>query len=107
MPQYETFMWITFGMFCLLAIIDRFWWNLWPRQALSIGGKSAGSDLIGKLKEVLGRFDFTTYAPALAEGIHRCPQLTFVTRCKILMMWACETPIATHMIVMDDHVNAI
>jgi len=41
---YESFVWIVFGITTILAIIDRFKTNIWPRQAFSIGSGSAGND---------------------------------------------------------------
>jgi len=46
--NYETFQWSWFLTLCILAIADRFAWNVWPRQTYSIGSGSAGSDrLVG------------------------------------------------------------
>ena len=46
--DYETFMWTWFLILTILAIIDRFALNIWPRQTYSIGAGSAGSDrLVG------------------------------------------------------------
>jgi hypothetical protein len=42
--SYEVFMWVTFTTLTVLAIIDRFAWNVWPRQVFSIGAGNAGSD---------------------------------------------------------------
>lgn len=46
--NYEGFQWTWFLTLCTLAIVDRFSWNVWPRQIYSIGAGSAGSDrLVG------------------------------------------------------------
>ena len=42
--SYEQFMWVTSTTITLLFILDRFLWNLWPRQTFSIGAGTAGSD---------------------------------------------------------------
>lgn len=42
--DYELAVWIGYGIFTVLAIYDRFDWNIWPRQTFSIGSGSAGND---------------------------------------------------------------
>ena len=48
--NYEVFQWTWFIILCLLAIVDRFTWNVWPRQTFSIGAGSAGSDRLSGFK---------------------------------------------------------
>jgi hypothetical protein len=38
--SYELFMWTWFITLTVLAIADRFTWNVWPRQTYSIGAGS-------------------------------------------------------------------
>lgn len=42
--SYEQFMWTVFIILSALAIIDRFVWNVWPRQTYKIGSGNAGGD---------------------------------------------------------------
>lgn len=48
--HYETFAWVVYGTFTILAVVDRFVWNVWPRETYSIGAGSAGSDFVDGLK---------------------------------------------------------
>ena len=46
--SYEAFVWFVFGVTTILAIVDRFTTNVWPRQMFTIGKGVAGKDQIGK-----------------------------------------------------------
>lgn len=48
--SYEAFVSILFYTLCILAVLDRFLWNTWPRQTYQIGRGSAGSDKMDGLK---------------------------------------------------------
>jgi hypothetical protein len=48
--NYEVFQWAWFLTLCILAIADRFTWNVWPRQTYTIGAGSAGSDRLSGYK---------------------------------------------------------
>lgn len=48
--DYETLVWVIYGSLTILFVLDRFFWNLWPRETYSIGAGSAGSDFKGGLK---------------------------------------------------------
>ena len=48
--NYEVFQWTWFLTLCILAIADRFTWNVWPRQTYTIGAGSAGSDRLSGFK---------------------------------------------------------
>lgn len=39
-----------YGAITIIAIVNRFKWNAWPRETYSIGSGSAGSDFVGGLK---------------------------------------------------------
>jgi hypothetical protein len=43
-PKYETVLWTLHVTITVLAIIDRFTTNFWPRQTFRIGSGSAGND---------------------------------------------------------------
>ena len=47
---YEVFISIFHYTLCLLAIVDRFTWNVWPRQTYQIGRGNAGTDKMDGLK---------------------------------------------------------
>jgi hypothetical protein len=59
--SYDPFVWVLFLAITILAIYDRFSWNLWPRQRFSVGRGSAGSDNFGfkegpwSVRELLNR----------------------------------------------------
>ena len=84
-------MWVLFWILTIVAVVDRFTWNLWPRQALSIGGKSAGSDSID-LKEGPWTVKFYDVC-ARISGRYSIPALNLLlfTRCKTLMTKLSET----------------
>ncbi len=48
--NYEVFQWTWFLTLCIIAIADRFTWNVWPRQTYTIGAGSAGSDRLSGFK---------------------------------------------------------
>eukprot|EP00534_Pseudo-nitzschia_fraudulenta_P000213 CAMPEP_0201131298 /NCGR_PEP_ID=MMETSP0850-20130426/42431_1 /ASSEMBLY_ACC=CAM_ASM_000622 /TAXON_ID=183588 /ORGANISM="Pseudo-nitzschia fraudulenta, Strain WWA7" /LENGTH=281 /DNA_ID=CAMNT_0047401305 /DNA_START=242 /DNA_END=1087 /DNA_ORIENTATION=+ len=53
LATYETFVWVLFVSTTILAIVDRFTTNFWPRQMFSIGSGSAGNDRLGKAYQAL------------------------------------------------------
>ena len=48
--SYEVFVSALHYSLCIVAILDRFLWNTWPRQTYQIGRGSAGSDKMDGLK---------------------------------------------------------
>ena len=48
--SYEVFVSALHYTLCIVAILDRFLWNTWPRQTYHIGRGSAGSDRMDGLK---------------------------------------------------------
>lgn len=71
--HYETFVWVVYGTFAVLAVVDRFVWNVWPRETYRIGTGTAGSDFVDGLKagpwsvkmydavaRISGRFDIVS-----------------------------------------------
>lgn len=42
--SYEVFMWVMSWTIIILAIVDRFHWQVWPRNAFKLGGLGWGSD---------------------------------------------------------------
>ena len=72
--KYETVLWTLHATVTILAIVDRFTTNFWPRQSFTIGGGSAGNDRMDSFKEgpwsvvvydilsrVSGRFSIVTF----------------------------------------------
>jgi hypothetical protein len=72
--KYETVLWTLHATVLILAIVDRFKTNFWPRQSFKIGSGSAGNDRMDSFKEgpwsvvvydilarVSGRFSIVTF----------------------------------------------
>lgn len=47
---YGTLVWAVYGTITVLATVDRFTTNVWPRQGFRIGAGTAGSDFLGPIK---------------------------------------------------------
>lgn len=83
--SYELFTWTWTTILMVLAIIDRFTWNVWPRNNFSIGSGSAGGDRMGSLKE--GPWSVAVYdAVARISGRHTiiCYNILLLTRLEFL-----------------------
>lgn len=48
--DYETLIWSVYGVLTILACVDRFTLNVWPRETHTIGAGSAGSDFKDGIK---------------------------------------------------------
>ncbi|KAK1859126.1 hypothetical protein I4F81_001723 [Pyropia yezoensis] len=48
--HYGTLVWVVYGTFTVLAMVDRFTTNVWPRQGFRIGAGTAGSDFLDPIK---------------------------------------------------------
>jgi hypothetical protein len=83
--SYEAVVWVVFLSFTLLAVIDRFTTNVWPRQTFSIGQGSAGNDRLVGFKP--GPWSVVAY-DVLARVTGRfsicCFNLLLITRLKSL-----------------------
>ena len=44
--SYEAVMWTIHLVLCVVVCLDRFYWNVWPRETYTIGKGSAGNDRI-------------------------------------------------------------
>ena len=85
--SYEVVMWTTHVIVSILACLDRFYWNIWPRETYKIGKGNAGSDRIELLEgpwsvkffdiiaRVSGRFSIVTL------------NLLFLVRLKFIENW--------------------
>jgi hypothetical protein len=79
---YEAATWFTFVAITMLAIVDRFTTNVWPRQSFIIGSGTAGTD---PLTLIPGPWSVMAYdIIARISGRHAicCFNLLLVTRCK-------------------------
>lgn len=47
---YGTLVWAVYGTITVLAMVDRFTTNVWPRQGFRIGAGTAGSDFLDPIK---------------------------------------------------------
>eukprot|EP01024_Parvocaulis_polyphysoides_P002869 TRINITY_DN1082_c0_g1_i10.p2 TRINITY_DN1082_c0_g1~~TRINITY_DN1082_c0_g1_i10.p2 ORF type:complete len:620 (-),score=92.36 TRINITY_DN1082_c0_g1_i10:195-2054(-) len=104
--KYEIAVWIFYGIFTILAIVDRFVWNIWPRHMYTIGAGSAGTDFTDGLKpgpwsvkffdvcaRVSGRFSIVAL------------NLLLFTMMKTSMSWISESWIAQYVVDMSDSVE--
>lgn len=48
--NYEALVWLIYGSVTMFFVLDRFFWNVWPRETYRIGAGSAGSDFKDGLK---------------------------------------------------------
>lgn len=48
--NYEALVWAMYGSVTVFFVLDRFFWNFWPRETYHIGAGSAGSDFKDGLK---------------------------------------------------------
>jgi len=105
---YELFMWVTFVTVALLATIDRFIWNVWPRQTYSIGSGSAGNDRMEGFKP--GPWSVVLYdVLARISGRYSiiCYNFLLLTRLESLENFLHgDSFIARHVLDCSDIVNA-
>lgn len=105
--SYELFMSILHYTLCFLAIMDRFEWNVWPRQTYQIGRGSAGSDKMDGLKS--GPWSVALY-DILARLSGRFAILAYnfllVTRMESVEWLFAETFVAKKFLDCRDIVNA-
>jgi len=105
--KYETFMWIIFNIITVLSILDRFFWNIWPRQNFSIGSGSAGSDRLEGFKP--GPWSVVLYdALARLSGRYSivCYNFLLVTRLKSLEYWLVTSFVSRHLLDCGNIVHA-
>lgn len=104
--NYELLVWVCFGTFTLLAVVDRFVWNVWPRQMYTIGTGSAGSDFTDGLKP--GPWAVKFYdAVARISGRYSIVALNLLlfTMMKTSMNFVAESWIARHVVDFTDSVE--
>ena len=104
---YEAFMWIGFFTITILAIVDRFVWNVWPRQTFTIGSGSAGSDRMEGFKP--GPWSVVLY-DILARVSGRfsivCYNFLLITRLKSLEYWLVNSFVSCYLLDCSNIVHA-
>jgi len=105
--SYELFMWTWFVILSVLAIYDRFDWNVWPRQQFSIGSGSAGSDRLEGYK--LGPWSVVLYdVVARISGRYSilCYNFLLLTRMKSLEDFLSGSFVSKYILDCTNMVNA-
>ena len=104
---YEWFISVIHYTLCLIVILDRFYWNVWPRQTFQIGTGSAGSDRMDGLKP--GPWSVALY-DVLARTSGRYSILAYnfllLTRMESIEWFFAETFIAKYLLDCRNIVNA-
>lgn len=105
--HYETFVWVVYGSFTILAILDRFFWNVWPRETYSIGAGTAGSDFTDGLKP--GPWAVRLYdAVARISGRYSIISLNLLmfTMSHTIYAWLAESWLARNVFDMRNYMEA-
>eukprot|EP01026_Neomeris_dumetosa_P048322 TRINITY_DN417_c0_g1_i5.p1 TRINITY_DN417_c0_g1~~TRINITY_DN417_c0_g1_i5.p1 ORF type:complete len:593 (+),score=36.45 TRINITY_DN417_c0_g1_i5:85-1863(+) len=105
--KYEFLVWLFYGTFTILAVVDRFVWNVWPRQMYRIGSGSAGTDFTDGLKPGPWSVQFFD-ACARISGRYTIVALNLMlfTMMHAFMSWISETWVAHYVVDMSDSVEA-
>lgn len=105
--SYEILIWATFIIIATIAIVDRFVWNVWPRQSFIVGAGTAGTDQIDGLKP--GPWSVQAY-DAIARISGRYPivalNLMFFTMMRTTNAFLAESWIARHLADFSNHTSA-
>jgi len=104
---YEAFMWIQFIVITVVAIVDRFTWNIWPRQRFSIGAGSAGGDRLVGFKP--GPWSVVLYdVLARISGRYAivCYNFLLITRFKSLEYWIVNSFVSRYLLDCSNIVHA-
>ena len=104
--NYELVVWIGFSAVTILAIVDRFTWQFWPRNLYKIGNGSAGTDFMDGLKP--GPWTVQLYdIVARVSGRYTIVGLNLLlfTMMKTLMNLLAESWIARHLIDFSDAIE--
>eukprot|EP01025_Chloroclados_australasicus_P027849 TRINITY_DN27568_c0_g2_i1.p2 TRINITY_DN27568_c0_g2~~TRINITY_DN27568_c0_g2_i1.p2 ORF type:complete len:639 (-),score=41.23 TRINITY_DN27568_c0_g2_i1:1098-3014(-) len=101
--SYELAVWLVYGVFTILAIVDRFVWNVWPRQMYHIGKGSAGTDFVDGLKPGPWSVQFYDIC-ARVSGRYSIVALNLLlfTMMKTSMSWIAETWVAQYVLDFSD-----
>lgn len=109
--DYETLVWVVFGVWAILTVIDRFTWNVWPRETYRVGRGTAGSDFTGDhywdLKD--GPWSVQLYdAVARISGRYTIISLNllFFTMCHTTYAWMVESWAARYVVDMRNYKEA-
>ncbi len=109
--KYEFLVWLLYGAWTFLAIVDRFTWNVWPRETHRIGAGTAGSDFVG---EVHFQLKEGPWAVKLYDAVARISgrycivalNLLFFTMCHTTYAWLSECWVARNLVDMRNYVKA-
>eukprot|EP01025_Chloroclados_australasicus_P027847 TRINITY_DN27568_c0_g1_i3.p1 TRINITY_DN27568_c0_g1~~TRINITY_DN27568_c0_g1_i3.p1 ORF type:complete len:603 (-),score=37.68 TRINITY_DN27568_c0_g1_i3:865-2673(-) len=101
--SYEFAVWVFYGVFTILAVVDRFVWNVWPRQMYRIGQGSAGTDFVDGLKPGPWSVQFYDIC-ARVSGRYSIVALNLLlfTMMKTGMSWIAETWVARYVLDFSD-----
>lgn len=105
--SYEALVWTTYGVITILAIVDRFTWQVWPREIYRVGKGTAGSDFKNGLKP--GPWSVKAYdAIARISGRYSILALNLLmfTMSHTTYGWLAECWLARHVVNMTDYVEA-
>ena len=100
-------MWIVFTFTTVIAIVDRFVWNIWPRQIYSIGTGSAGSDRLEGFKP--GPWSVVLYdVLARISGRYAivCYNSLLITRLKSLERWLVNSFVSRNFLDCSNIIHA-
>ncbi|KAL5272253.1 hypothetical protein ACHWQZ_G000467 [Mnemiopsis leidyi] len=85
--SYEAIVWTIHIFICVVACLDRFYWNIWPRETYNIGKGSAGTDRIALLDGPWSVKFFDIIARVSGRFSILAMNLMFFVRLKTLESW--------------------
>eukprot|EP01025_Chloroclados_australasicus_P042608 TRINITY_DN4529_c0_g1_i2.p1 TRINITY_DN4529_c0_g1~~TRINITY_DN4529_c0_g1_i2.p1 ORF type:complete len:673 (-),score=7.54 TRINITY_DN4529_c0_g1_i2:3032-5050(-) len=100
---YEFLVWLFFGVAVVFATLDRFLWNLWPRQIYNIGNGPAGMDYTDGL--LPGPWSVKLYDVCVrltGRYILLAFNILLFTMMKTTMSWLAESWVAKYVVDMSN-----
>ena len=104
--SYEAVMWTLHITICVVACLDRFYWNLWPRETYKIGAGSAGTDRIHLKEGPWSVKFFDIIARASGRFSIVTLNLLFIVRLKTIENWLAASWISRYVIDCSNIVKA-
>ena len=104
--SYETVLWTIHIVISVLACLDRFYWNIWPRETYKIGRGSAGTDRIALLEGPWSVKFFDIIARVSGRFSILAMNLMFFVRLKTVESWLSTSWISKHLIDCSKIVRA-
>ena len=104
--SYEAVMWTLHITICVIACLDRFYWNLWPRETYKIGAGSAGTDRIHLKEGPWSVKFFDIIARASGRFSIVTLNLLFIVRLKTIEDWLAASWISRYVIDCSNIVKA-